>query len=129
MRTAVARPIPGCLSSALQPDRVRTVLVMPLLRNDVALGGIIVRRDAFVRSPRKQIALLESFAEQATIAIENARLSQDLEARNRELTEALEQQTATAELLGSSAGRRPRFSRCSMRWPRMRRACAGPTTP
>ena len=73
---------------------------MPLLRDGIALGGISIRRTQVRPFTAKQIALLESFAEQATVAIENARLSQDIEARNRELTEALEQQRATAEILG-----------------------------
>ena len=77
----------------------RTVLATPLLRDDLAIGAILVLRTRVRPFTLRQVALLKTFADQAAIAIENARLSEDLAARNRDLTEALEQQTATADIL------------------------------
>src|SRR5712692_10164137 len=78
----------------------RTVLVVPLLRADEAIGAIALRRAEVRPFNDKQIALLQTFADQAVIAIENVRLFKELEARNAEITEALDQQTATSEILG-----------------------------
>jgi GAF domain-containing protein/anti-sigma regulatory factor (Ser/Thr protein kinase) len=78
---------------------IRTYLATPLLRDSAAIGAIAIRRTKVRPFTPRQIALLKTFADQAAIAIDNARLSQALEARNTDLTEALEQQTATSDIL------------------------------
>src|SRR5262245_36208732 len=78
---------------------VRTALATPLVREGVAIGVIQIRRTVLRPFSDEQVALLETFADQAVIAIENVRLFKELAARNRDLSEALEQPTATGEIL------------------------------
>jgi len=76
-----------------------TILSVPLMRDGVAIGGIQLRRRDVHLFTERHIVLLQTFADQAVIAIENVRLFKELEVRNRDLTEALDQQTATGEIL------------------------------
>jgi signal transduction histidine kinase len=77
----------------------RSLVSVPLVRAGEAIGAINVSRANAGSFSREQIALLETFADQAVIAIENVRLFKELEARNKDLGESLEQQTATSEIL------------------------------
>ena len=77
----------------------RTALGVPLVREGVAIGVLVLARAAPRPFTAQQIELVETFADQAAIAIENVRLFDDVQKRTAELTEALEQRTATSEVL------------------------------
>jgi signal transduction histidine kinase len=82
----------------------RSMLAVPMLRDSAPIGAIVIQRAEVGPFPEAQVALLRTFADQAVIAVENVRLFEELESRNRALTEALDQQTSTSEILRVISG-------------------------
>jgi two-component system, NtrC family, sensor kinase len=77
----------------------RTFLALPLVKDGLSFGRIVAARSTILPFTDRQIALLQSFADQAVIAIENVRLFDEAQARTRDLTEALTYQTGSANIL------------------------------
>jgi signal transduction histidine kinase len=97
---AMASDTPAFTQRAQSAGGFRSITFVPLLRDGVGIGTIILTHpEAGFRLSPKQLALVQTFADQAVIAIENARLFDEVQAKTSELTETLEYQTATADVL------------------------------
>jgi GAF domain-containing protein len=94
-----AASVPQSVKKLARTIGWRSILVVPMLCNGIAIGTIGITRREAGSFDEKTIDLLQTFADQAVIAIENARLFDEVQAKTRDLEESLKQQTATSDVL------------------------------
>jgi GAF domain-containing protein len=109
-------------AAAVELGGVRTILLGPMLKENELIGAFILCRQEVRPFTDKQIAVVTSFAAQAVIAIENARLLNELRQRTDDLSETLEQQTASAKVL--LAAQRSICTPSLRLWPKAPFGCA-----
>src|SRR4029079_17768554 len=95
---AQADPDPE-MAARSKSGNVRSILGVPLLREGIPIGVLLLQRSLIEPFTDKQIDLASTFADQAVIAIENVRLFDEVQRRTEDLSESLQQQTATADVL------------------------------